>query len=75
MRVLLTILDTVVSREPSFNKLKLIKTYLCSTMTQDRLSSLATISIENDIANQSDLTKFVERFAKAKARRKNLTNL
>ena len=39
-------------------------------MAQDRLSSLATISIKNDTANQLDLRKIVKRFAEAKARSK-----
>ena len=60
----------VTSGERSFSKLKLIKTYLRSTMAQDRLSSLTTFSIKNYIANQLDLTKIVKRFAEAKARRK-----
>jgi hypothetical protein len=34
-RVLLTILVTVASAERSFSKLKLLKSYLCSTITQD----------------------------------------
>lgn len=49
LRILLTIPVTVASGERSFSKLKLIKTYLRSTMLQDRLTSLGTISIENEI--------------------------
>ncbi|XP_060878884.1 uncharacterized protein LOC132951154 [Metopolophium dirhodum] len=41
LRILLTIPVTVASGERSFSKLKLIKTYLRSSMTDDRLSSLA----------------------------------
>ena len=40
-RILLTIPVTVVSAERSFSKLKLIKSYLRSTMSQERLSGLA----------------------------------
>ena len=46
-RILLTIL--VASAERSFSKLKLLKSYLRSTMTQERLNGLATIAIENDV--------------------------
>ena len=45
-RILLTIPVTVASAERSFSKLKLIKTYLRSTMSQERLNGLAMISIE-----------------------------
>ena len=44
LRIALTVPVTVASAERSFSKLKLIKTYLRSTMTQDRLVGLATIS-------------------------------
>ena len=36
---------TVASAEWSFSKLKLINNYLRSTMTQERLTNLATINI------------------------------
>ena len=43
-RVLLTIHVTVASAEQSFSKLKLLKSYLHSTMTQERLNDLAMIA-------------------------------
>ena len=45
-RLLLTIAFSVASCERSFSKLKLIKTYLRSSMSQERLTNLAFISIE-----------------------------
>jgi hypothetical protein len=45
-RVLLTIPVTVASAERSFSKLKLLKSYLRSTMLQQRLTDLAQISLE-----------------------------
>ena len=49
-RILLTTIPvTVASAERSFSKLKLLKSYLRSTMTQERLNGLATIAIENDV--------------------------
>ncbi|XP_019175777.1 PREDICTED: zinc finger MYM-type protein 1-like, partial [Ipomoea nil] len=47
-RILLTIPITVASAEGSFSKLKLLKSYLRSSMLQERLSGLALISIENE---------------------------
>ncbi|OWR53708.1 hypothetical protein KGM_203669 [Danaus plexippus plexippus] len=50
IKIFLTIQVTVVSCDRSFSKLKLIKTYLRSTMGQERLSGLAILSIERAIA-------------------------
>jgi len=48
-RILLTIFVTVASSERCFSKLKLLKSYSRSTVTQERLNGLVTIAIENDI--------------------------
>jgi hypothetical protein len=69
LRILLTIPVTVASGERSFSKLKLIKTYLRSTMAQDRLVGLAMLSIENDIASCLDYSEVVTKFAAIKARK------
>ena len=68
LRILLTIPITVASAERSSSKLKLIKTYLGSTMTQNRLAGLAQISIENDIASKPDYSALIDYFANMKAR-------
>ena len=67
----LTIPVTVASAERSFSKLKLIKTYLRSTMGQERLSELAILSIENCRARALDLNGLIDDFAERKARRVN----
>ncbi|XP_023772055.2 uncharacterized protein LOC111920727 [Lactuca sativa] len=46
--ILLTVPVTVASAERSFSKLKFLKSYLRSTMTQERLNVLAILSIESD---------------------------
>ena len=51
--ILLTIPATVASAERSFSKLKLVKNYLRSTMSQDRLVDLARLSIESEILTMS----------------------
>ena len=43
-KILLTILVTVASAERSFSKLKILKSYLRSTMSQKRLNGLAIVS-------------------------------
>ncbi|KAJ8894922.1 hypothetical protein PR048_000229 [Dryococelus australis] len=52
LRILLTLPVTVASDERSFSKLKLIKTYLRSTMLQSRLSGLAMILTEHQLAEK-----------------------
>jgi len=47
-----TIPVTVASAERSFSKLKLIKTYLRSSISQERLDGLALFAIENEGAKQ-----------------------
>lgn len=69
LRILLTIPVTVASGERSFSKLKLIKTYLRSTISQCRLTNLATLSIENEIAENIDFDNLIKEFADKKARK------
>ena len=61
-RVLLTIPVTVTSAERSFSKLKLLKSYLRSTMTQERLNDLAMIALESDILEKIDYKSIIEDF-------------
>lgn len=68
-RLLLTLPVTVASGERSFSSLKLIKTYLRSTMSQDRLSALAVLSIEQEVRKSLDMESVIARFAEAKARK------
>ncbi|PWA78480.1 zinc finger MYM-type protein 1 [Artemisia annua] len=68
-RVLLTIPVTVASAERSFSKLKLLKSYLRSSMSQERLNGLAMIAIENDLLDNVDYKKLVKNFALKNARR------
>jgi len=55
---------TVATAERSFSKLRLIKTYLSSTMQNDRVSGLVVLSIiENAEAQKSDVGKIIDDFA------------
>lgn len=62
---------TSAQSERTFSKLKLIKNFVRSTMTQSRLSSLAIISIEHERAKHVDLDAVVDRFLSTRYKRKN----
>ena len=65
----LTLPVTVATAERSFSKLNLIKTYLRSSMGQERLNGLAILSIESTRARELNIKDIVEDFAQRKARR------
>jgi hypothetical protein len=62
-RILLTVPVTVASAERSFSKLKLLKNYLRSTMSQERLNGLAICSIEKMILESIELDTILKDFA------------
>ena len=62
-RILLTIHVTVASAEISFSKLKLIKSYLRSTMSRERLSGLAILSIEKEMLAELECKNLISNFA------------
>ena len=68
-RILLTIPVTVASAERSFSKLKLLKNYLRSTMSQERLNGLAILSIEKYILRKIDFDTIINDFASKNAKR------
>src|SRR5687768_12834895 len=53
---------TVATCERSFSELKLIKNYIGSTISEERLSDLAMLSIENKHARKLDTSKLVDIF-------------
>jgi len=69
IRIFLTMPVTIASAERSFSKLKLVNNYLRSKMKQDRLSSLAIMSIEYDTAKSIDYSDIIDKFAQVKARK------
>ncbi|XP_008229722.1 PREDICTED: uncharacterized protein LOC103329070 [Prunus mume] len=70
-RILLTIHVTVTSVERSFSKLKLLKSYLQSTMSQERLNGLALISIESELLEKLDYEHLIDDFSSKNSRRSN----
>ena len=68
-RVLLTIPVTVASAERSFSKLKLLKSYMRTTMTQERLNDLATIALESEVLEKIDYEDIIEYFISKNTKR------
>ena len=66
-RILLTLPVAFVER--SFLKLKLIKSYLRSTMLQDKLNELAMLSIESEMLELLDYKTLINNFGPQKARK------
>ena len=69
LRIACTLPVTVASAERSFSKLKLIKTYLRSSMAEDRLTGLAIISLNHEVGKQVSYENVIDDFASRKARR------
>ncbi|KAK9691121.1 hypothetical protein RND81_09G177100 [Saponaria officinalis] len=68
-RIFLIVPVTVASAERSFSKLKLIKTYLRSSMSEERLNGLAMLSIEKELLENIDVDDIINDFASQNARR------
>ena len=66
---MLTIHMTVAPVERSFIKLKLLKSYLRSAMTQERLNDLAMIALESDMLEKIDYERIIEDFISKNAQR------
>ena len=62
-------LVTVAYAKITFSKLKLIKSYLRSTMSQERLSGLAILSIERNMLEKKNYKSLINNFASKRARK------
>lgn len=71
LQIFLTMPVSVAFCERSFSKMKLVTSYLRSTMSQDRLTNLAVLSTENEVAAsiRPNLVEFLKDFASIKARK------
>lgn len=65
----MTIPVLVAIMERSFSKLKLIKSYLRSSMFQERLNGLSILSIERAMVEELDYTYLIDEFASKSVRR------
>ena len=66
-RLLLTLGFSVASCERSFSRLKLIKTCKRSSMLQERLTSLALISIKREFLSADEKNEVVQIFSDKRA--------
>lgn len=67
----MTLPVTAATAERSFSKLKILKNYLRTNISQDQLVGLATLSIESEIAEELDMDELIQSFASLKARKVN----
>ena len=65
----LTVAVSIASCKRNFSKLKLIKSYLRSTMGESRLFAPSILSIESDLVETLSLDDIISEFASLKARR------
>ena len=63
IQIALTISVSTAQCERSFSALKWIKTYLRSTMTEQRLTDLAILAIEKELTSELSLDAIVTEFA------------
>ena len=68
-RILLTMSVTIASAERSFSKLKLLKSYLRSSMSQERFNDLAILCMEKNMLENIDVDTIINDFASKNARR------
>ncbi|GAA6088001.1 zinc finger MYM-type protein 1-like [Tachysurus ichikawai] len=69
LRIGLTLPVTVTGAERSFSKLKLIKTYLRSTMSQEHLVGLAILSINHETSEELKYDDVINDFAAKRSRK------
>ncbi|KAG2583658.1 hypothetical protein PVAP13_6KG198312 [Panicum virgatum] len=68
-RILFTMPVIVASAERSFSKLKLLRNYLRSVMSQEKLNGLATLCIEKGLLDEIDIDTIITDFASRTVRR------
>ena len=70
LQIALTIAVSTAQCEQSFSALKRIKVFLCSTMSEQRLTDLALLSIEKELSQTLSLDDVIDRFAAADTNRR-----
>ena len=69
MKLVLVLPATTATAERSFSKMKLIKTYLRSTMSQKRLNHFMILGVYPELVDKIDSTEIVKEFASRNERR------
>ena len=69
VRLYFTIPITTATAKQSFSTLRRIKTYLCSTMTEESLNSIMVLHAHKDLASDLDLVKIAKDFVATNSRR------
>ncbi|KAF0755965.1 zinc finger MYM-type protein 1-like [Aphis craccivora] len=72
LKIYRCLMVTNATGERTFSKLKLLKNCHRSSMTQERLNSLAIMITENDILQKTDLKDILLEFTTKKLRRVNI---
>ena len=70
-----TTLVTLCECERSFSRLRIIKTYLPSTMSEDRLNRLSLLYIQTQRSLSIDRDNIISKFALSNPRRMQLINI
>jgi hypothetical protein len=69
LRIFLTLPVSVASGERNFSKLKVIKTYLRTSMIQERFYDVGLLAIEKELCESLELPDVIDELANKKARR------
>ncbi|ESO11935.1 hypothetical protein HELRODRAFT_108960 [Helobdella robusta] len=72
LRIFCTLPVTVSEAERSFSLLSRVKNFLRSTMSEERLTSLGMLALENDLARSLNFDDVVDDFANNKSRKVHL---
>ncbi|KAF0759466.1 zinc finger MYM-type protein 1-like [Aphis craccivora] len=72
LRIFVSTPATNCTVERSFSVLKRMKNYLRSTMSQERLNSLALLTIESDLTSSLEYEDIIDDFSRIKSRKKSM---
>jgi len=69
LQILCSLPVSVATAERSFSTLRIVKDWMRSTMTENRLNGLALMYAHREIVKSFNLDKIIDRFAKKQKRR------